>query len=73
MKKNNLKLRAAYIILNIVFYLFFIGFSSYVIINAAGLDDLGRLGMMVIMMVLLLFVAIFMSFKISSWIRKGKL
>ena len=70
---NNMKLRIAWIILNVFMYLLFIGVGTFVLINADGLRDINRLGSWVFMLILVLFMALFGSFRIWSWIRGGKI
>ncbi|MBP0727348.1 hypothetical protein J5Y03_19595 [Bacillus sp. RG28] len=70
---ENRKLRFLYILLNIVFYLMFIGVSGFVIINWNGLKEIDRLPIWVISMLLLLFVSLLQSFRIRTWVIEGKL
>lgn len=70
--KNN-KLRVAWIIPNVFCYLMFIGFSSFVLINAKGLEEINRLSIWVVMLLLLLLVSIFGSYRIWTWIKEGKI
>ncbi|WP_080846266.1 hypothetical protein [Cytobacillus gottheilii] len=70
---NNYKLRIIYIIPNVFCYLMVIGFSFFVFRNAKGLEELGRLSIWVIMLLLLFFVSIYGSYRIWSWIKEGKI
>ncbi|MFD1030170.1 hypothetical protein [Metaplanococcus flavidus] len=70
---KNRKLRIAWIIPNIFFYLMFIGFSTFVVLNAEGLQEINLFGIWVFAMMILLLVAILGSFRIWSWIREGKM
>jgi hypothetical protein len=73
MTKPNMGLRIAWIIPNVLMYIFFLGLSVFVIENAEGLNDINRLGIWLVTLILLLLVAIFGSYRIWSWIKKGKL
>ncbi|WP_422122310.1 hypothetical protein DHX103_10900 [Planococcus sp. X10-3] len=70
---KNTKMRIAWIIPNIFLYLMFIGFSTFVVLNAEGLQGINRFGIWVFFMMLLLLVAIIGSFQIRSWIKDGKI
>ena len=70
--KNN-KLRLVWIIPNVFCYLMFIGFSSFVLFNAKGLEEINRLSIFVFMMLLLLLVSLFGSYRIWTWIKEGKM
>lgn len=66
-------LRIAWIIPNVFMYLFFFGLSVFVLIKAEELEDINQLGIWVIFLMLLLFVAQFGSYRIWSWIKQGKI
>ena len=70
--KNN-KLRLAWIIPNVFCYFMLIGFASFVFINAEGLQEINRLSIWVLMLILLLFYCLFGSFRIWTWIKEGKM
>lgn len=70
--KNKI-LRLFWIIPNVICYLMFIGFSTFVIVNFEGLKEINRLSIWVIAMLSLLIVSIFGSFRIRNWIKEGKL
>ncbi|MGV3464941.1 MAG: hypothetical protein ACO1OT_06570 [Heyndrickxia sp.] len=71
--RKNIKLRMAYIILNLFCYSMLIGFSTFVVKNANGLADIGELSKWVLMMFLLLLVCVFETYSIRKWIKEGKL
>jgi O-antigen/teichoic acid export membrane protein len=70
--KNN-KLRIVWVIPNVFCYLMFIVFSAFVVTNREGLEEINRLSIWVIVMVVLLAVSIFGSYKIWAWIKEGKM
>ena len=69
--KNN-KLRLGWIIPNVFCYLMFIGFSSFVLVNAKDLEEINSLSIWVFMMLLLLLVSLIGSYRIWTWIKEGK-
>lgn len=73
MTKPNMGLRMAWIIPNVLMYIFFLGLSVFVFANSEGLNDINRLGIWLIILILLLLIALFGSYRIWSWIQKGKL
>ncbi|NOU97802.1 hypothetical protein GC093_31910 [Paenibacillus sp. LMG 31456] len=73
MNKPNMKLRVAWIIPNIFMYIFFIGISVFVLNNSNGLQHINQLVIWVVILILLLFTALFGTFRILSWIKQGKL
>jgi len=73
LNNKNIKLRIVWIIPNVFMYLLFIGFGTFVLINADGLRDINRLGIWVFMLLLILFAALFGSFRIWTWIKQGKI
>ncbi|KAB2335591.1 hypothetical protein [Bacillus mesophilum] len=70
---NIYKLRIIYIIPNVFCYLMVIGFSIFVFSNAKGIEELSRLSIWVIILLLLFFVSIYGSYRIWSWIKEGKM
>ena len=70
--KNN-KLRLGWIIPNVFCYLMFIGFSSFVLVNAKGLAEINSLSIWVFMLLLLLLVSLIGSYRIWTWIKEGKM
>ena len=70
---KNTKLRIAWIIPNVFCYLMFIGFSSFVLMNANGLAEINSLSIWVLRLLLLLFVTLIGSFRIWTWIKEGKM
>ncbi|MCL6605384.1 MAG: hypothetical protein K6T94_21180 [Paenibacillus sp.] len=73
MTKPNMGLRMAWIIPNVLMYFFFLGLSVFVFANSEGLNDINRLGIWLVVLILLLLIALFGSYRIWSWIQKGKL
>ena len=70
---KNTKLRVLWIIPNVFLYLMFIGFSSFVAVNAEDLQEINRLGIWVFMMVILFLASVFDSYRIWKWIKEGKM
>ncbi|WP_274364050.1 hypothetical protein [Paenibacillus thermotolerans] len=66
MGKPTMALRIAWLIPNILTYVFFFGLSVFVIVHAEGLKDINRLGIWLVALILLLFVAIFGSYRIKA-------
>ncbi|BFT69426.1 hypothetical protein PAENIP36_08680 [Paenibacillus sp. P36] len=73
MTKPNMGLRMAWIIPNVLMYIFFLVLSVFVFANSEGLNDINRLGIWLVILILLLLIALFGSYRIWSWIQKGKL
>ncbi|WP_256992220.1 hypothetical protein [Paenibacillus sp. XY044] len=73
LNNKNIKLRIAWIVPNVFMYLFFLGFGTFVLINAVGLREINRLGILVFMLLLVLLVALLGSYRIWSWIKQGKM
>ncbi|MCR8630215.1 hypothetical protein [Paenibacillus radicis (ex Xue et al. 2023)] len=71
--KSNMGLRIAWIIPNVLMYIFFVGLTVFVFVNAEGLNKINRLGIWLIALLLLLFIALFCSYRIWTWIKQGKL
>jgi lysylphosphatidylglycerol synthetase-like protein (DUF2156 family) len=67
------KLRIVRVIPNVFCYLIFIVFSAFVVTNWKGLEEINRLSIWVIVMLVLLAVSIFGSYRIWAWIKEGKL
>lgn len=70
---DKVKLRMAYLILNVFLYVMFIGFSIYVIVNRKGIYQVGMASYWFWMLLFLLFISLLYSMRIRSWIKKGKL
>ncbi|WP_409250866.1 hypothetical protein V1502_11910 [Bacillus sp. SCS-153A] len=66
------KLRIAWVVLNLFSYIMLIGVSLFVGVNAEGLAEINRLSIWVITILGLLFVSVFGSVQVSTWIKKGK-
>ncbi|WP_421378476.1 hypothetical protein ACOJQI_13090 [Bacillus salacetis] len=71
--KVHFKLRAAWVGLNIFCYLMLIGVVFFVVLNAEGLAEIHRLSIWTMAILSLLFVSVFGSVQLVSWIKKGKL
>lgn len=67
---KNTKLRVAWIIPNVFCYLMFVGFSTFVALNAEGLHEINRLSIWVLAMIILLLISIFGSYRIWTWINQ---
>ncbi|MEW9053801.1 MAG: hypothetical protein AB2392_21760 [Neobacillus sp.] len=67
------KLRIIWIIPNVICYFMFIASSFFVFSNIKELEEVGRLTIWFITLLLLLFVSLLGSYRISSWIKEGKL
>jgi hypothetical protein len=67
------RLRFVYILLNIFWYVMFIGESVFVLINWNGLIEINRLSISIFGSILLFFCSIFQSYRIRIWIKDGKL
>lgn len=50
-----------------------VGFSTFVLLNAEGLQEISRLGIWVFAMLLLLLVSLMGSFRNWTWIKEGKM
>lgn len=73
LKDRNIKLRIVWVIPNVFMYVLFMGCGVFVFSNVDGLRDINRLGIWLIMLALLLFVSLFGSYRIWSWIKQGKM
>lgn len=71
--KNKVKLRLIWIIPNLLMHLMFIICGIFVIIHADELAEINRLTIWVLALLALLFVNIFVSYRIWSWIKEGLL
>ncbi|QCR30948.1 hypothetical protein [Lysinibacillus sp. SGAir0095] len=69
----NRKLRLAWIIPNVFCYLMAFGLTFFVISNLKGLEEIHRLSIYFVMLFLLLSVSLFGSYRIWTWIKKGKM
>ena len=70
---KNKRLRIVWMIPNIFCYLMFLGFSLFVVSNAKGLQEINRLSIWVVTLLLLLFVSLLSSYRIWTWIKEGKM
>ncbi|WP_163103054.1 hypothetical protein [Peribacillus alkalitolerans] len=70
---KNTKLRVVWIIPNVICYIMFVGFSTLIALNVNGLQEIKRLDLWVFAMIILFFISIFGSYRILSWIKKGKM
>ncbi|MGR3763025.1 hypothetical protein [Rossellomorea sp. NS-SX7] len=70
---KNTKLRLVWVIPNVFCYLMFAGVSAFTVIHAEGLQEIHRLGIWVLAMILLFAVSIFGSYRIWTWIKEGKM
>lgn len=71
---KNIKLRIVWIIPNVFCYLMFLGFSTFISMNAEGLREMPGLFIgWIFMMLVLLLVSIFGSYRIWTWIKEGKM
>lgn len=73
MRKKNVKLRIAWIIPNVLMYVGLVVFTMFVITNITELYTINRLGIWVIALIVLLFVALYGSYRIALWIRYGNM
>ncbi|MCZ8542312.1 hypothetical protein [Psychrobacillus psychrodurans] len=70
---KNKKIRVAWIIPNLFCYLMFIGFSTFIVLNAEGLQEISRLNTWVFAMIILFLISIFGSYRIWGWIKEGRI
>ncbi|WP_063892018.1 hypothetical protein [Paenibacillus sp. Soil787] len=68
MTKPKMGLRIAWIIPNVLMYILFLGLTVFVFANTKGLIDMNRPGIWLIMLILLLMIALFSSYRI--WKQK---
>lgn len=62
-----------WIIPNVLLYLFAIGILWFIVINAQALQEISGLGIWILILLLLLLVNFFGSYRIVSWIKQGKI
>ncbi|MEK4082475.1 hypothetical protein [Psychrobacillus sp. FSL K6-1415] len=70
---KNTKLRIAWIIPNVFCYLMLFGLSIWTVLNSEGLEEINRLSLYVIFMLLLFLVSVFGSYRIWTWLKEGKI
>lgn len=70
--KNRI-LRIAWIIPNVMSYLFIIGLAFWVILNRVGLREINRFSIYVVFIILFCCVTLFGSYRIRNWIKNGEL
>lgn len=70
---KNTKLRIAWIIPNVFCYLMLFGLFIWVVANGEGLQEINRLSIYVLFMILLFIVSVFGSYRIWTWIKEGKI
>lgn len=51
----------------------FVGFSTFVVINAEDLQEINRLSLWVLTMIILFLVSVFGSYRIWTWIKEGEI
>lgn len=71
--KKSTVLRAAWIIPNVLCYFLLIYIGYFVGKNAEGLEETNMLGIWLFMLIAMLLVSLFGSYRIAYWIKKGKL
>lgn len=71
--KKSMALRAAWIIPNVLCYFLLIYIGIFVGKNAEGLEEINQLGIWLFMLIVMLMVSAFGTFRIVHWIKKGKL
>ncbi|MDX8342486.1 hypothetical protein [Rossellomorea sp. YZS02] len=67
------KRRLIWLIPNVYCYLMFIGVALFITIYFEGLQEINRLGIWLVAMILLLTVSVHGSYTILKWMREGKL
>ncbi|MDF2679294.1 MAG: hypothetical protein K0R47_484 [Brevibacillus sp.] len=72
-EKKSTALRAAWIIPNVLCYFLLIYIGFFVGKNAEGLEETNRLGIWLFMLIAMILVSLFGSYRIMYWIKKGKL
>ncbi|MFZ0577217.1 MAG: hypothetical protein WBB56_10655 [Psychrobacillus psychrotolerans] len=70
---KNTKLRIAWIIPNVFCYLMLLGLSIWTVANSEGFEEINRLSLYVIFMLLLFLVSVYGSYRIWTWIKEGKI
>lgn len=73
MNIKNMGLKMIWIIPNVLLYLFAIGILWFIVINAQALQEISGLGIWILILLLLLLVNFFGSYRIVSWIKQGKI
>lgn len=71
--RKNIKLRVAYLIPNIACYLMVVYIGVFLLRNAKELDEIKSLGLWLFMLIMLLMVSLFCSYRIYTWIKQGKM
>lgn len=67
------KLRLFWIIPNLFCYVMLIGCLIFVVTNVQGLVTIQELGFLVLMLMILLSVSLFGTYRIWTWIKEGKI
>lgn len=62
-----------WIIPNVLLYLLAIGILWFIVINAQALQEISSLGLWIFVLLLLLLVNFFGSYRIVNWIKQGEL
>jgi len=62
-----------WIIPNVLLYLLAVGVLWFIVINAQALQEISSLGIWILGLLLLLLVNFFGSYRIASWIKRGKI
>ncbi|WP_240793505.1 hypothetical protein [Psychrobacillus vulpis] len=70
---KNTKLRIVWIIANVFCYLMLFGLSMWVVAISEGLQEINRLSIYVLLMILLFLVSVFGSYRIWAWIKEGEM
>ena len=70
---KNPKLRLVWVIPNVFCYFMLIGLSVWVVANSKSLQEMNRLSIYVIFMMLLFLVSIFGSYQMWRWVKNGKM
>lgn len=50
-----------------------VGFSTFVVMNVKGLQEINRLSIWILALMMLLLVSILGSYRIWTWIKEGKM
>ncbi len=70
---KNKRLRIVRIIPNLFCYMMLCGLAIWVVVNGEDLQEINRLSIYVILMIVLFIVSVFDSYRIWLWIKAGKL
>ncbi len=70
---QNKKLRIAWIIPNVFFYLMFIGALIFVAVNAKDINEIGMMSLWIFILFLLFVGSVLGSIRIWYWIENGKM